>query len=56
MSTFDRKARMEQIERELNKYAEAKRAEDKDEMYEMWLLLGFGLYCISLGVILGRSF
>ncbi|MCU0120923.1 hypothetical protein N8H74_21895 [Pseudomonas sp. B2M1-30] len=56
MSTYDAKARRAKIEREIEEYAEEVRIKDKDEARKMWLLFGFGLYCMLLGVLLGRSF
>ena len=55
MSTYDRKARLEQIEREFAEYDEAVRNRDKRENGKLWLLFGFGLYCVLLGFMLGIS-
>lgn len=55
MSTYDRKARLEQIEREFAEYEETLRTKEKSESRRLWLLFGFGLYCVALGFILGIS-
>lgn len=55
MSTYDRKARLEQIEREFAEYDEAVRNRDKRENGKLWLLFVFGLYCVLLGFMLGIS-
>lgn len=55
MSTYDRKARLEQIEREFAEYEETLRIKGKSEGLRLWLLFGFGLYCVALGFILGIS-
>ncbi|MCP1476657.1 hypothetical protein ABIA54_004497 [Pseudomonas sp. EB276 TE3739] len=55
MSTYDRKARLERIEREFAEYEEKVRQKDKRENGKLWLLFCFGLYCILLGFMLGIS-
>ncbi|WP_174823842.1 MULTISPECIES: hypothetical protein [Pseudomonas] len=55
MGTYDRKARLERIEREFAEYEETVRIRDRKENGKLWLLFGFGLYCILLGFMLGIS-
>lgn len=55
MSTYDVKARGEQMDRELEEYVQAMRLEDKENMSRFWVLLGFGMFCLSLGFLFGRS-
>ncbi|WP_248742033.1 MULTISPECIES: hypothetical protein [unclassified Pseudomonas] len=55
MNTFDRQAIIEQADREYDEWVEKMRIKDKESRYPVWSMLGFGLFCMSLGVILGRS-
>jgi hypothetical protein len=55
MSTYDRKARMQQIDREHDEWVEQMRIKNKGDMFPIWCLLGFGVFCMSLGFILARS-
>jgi len=55
MSTYDAKARMEQLEREHDEWAEKIRIKNRKEMRPIWGLLGLGIFCMSLGFILARS-
>jgi hypothetical protein len=55
MSTYDRKARMEAMEREHDEWAERMRIKNKGEMYPVWGMLGFGIFCMSLGFLLART-
>jgi len=55
MSTYDRKARMEAMEREHDEWAERMRIKNKRDMYPIWGMLGFGIFCMSLGFLLGRT-
>ena len=55
MSTFDRKAMIEQLDREHDEWVEKMRIKDKDDMYPIWGMLGFGIFCMSLGFLLARS-
>jgi len=55
MSTFDRKAMIELADREYDESVERMRIKDKDDMYPIWGMLAFGIFCMSLGFILARS-
>lgn len=55
MSTFDRKAMIELSDREYDESVERMRIKDKDDMYPIWGMLAFGIFCMSLGFILARS-
>ena len=55
MSTFDRKAMIKQLDREHDEWVEKMRIKDKDDMYPIWGMLGFGIFCMSLGFLLARS-
>jgi len=55
MSTYDAKARMEQLEREHDEWAEKIRIKDRKEMRPIWALMGLGIFCMFLGFILARS-
>jgi hypothetical protein len=55
MSTYDAKARMEQLEREHDEWAEKIRIKNRKEMRPIWGLLGLGIFCMSLGFMLARS-
>ena len=55
MSTFDRKAMIELSDREYDESVERMRIKDKDDMYPIWGMLTFGIFCMSLGFILARS-
>jgi hypothetical protein len=55
MSPYDRKARMEEMEREHDEWAERMRIKDKGDMFPVWATLAFGIFCWSLGFLLGRS-
>ncbi|MFJ4247478.1 MULTISPECIES: hypothetical protein [Pseudomonas] len=55
MNTFDRKAMMEQSDREHDEWVEKMRIQGKGDMYPIWGMLAFGIFCMSLGFILARS-
>ncbi|VVN33946.1 hypothetical protein PS619_04982 [Pseudomonas fluorescens] len=55
MSTFDRKAMIELSDREYDESVERMRIKDKYDMYPIWGMLAFGIFCMSLGFILARS-
>ncbi|MBP3998061.1 MULTISPECIES: hypothetical protein [Pseudomonas] len=55
MSTYDAKARMEQLEREHDEWAEKIRIKNRKEMRPIWALMGLGIFCMFLGFILARS-
>ena len=55
MSTYDFKARMEELEREHDEWEERMRIKNKGDMYPIWGMLAFGLFCMSLGFMLARS-
>lgn len=55
MSTYDRKARMEELEREHDEWEERMRIKNKGDIYPIWGMLAFGLFCMSLGFLLARS-
>lgn len=55
MSTFDRKAMIELSDREYDESVERMRIKDKDDIYPIWGMLAFGIFCMSLGFILARS-
>jgi hypothetical protein len=55
MSTFDRKDMIELSDREYDESVERMRIKDKDDMYPIWGMLAFGIFCMSLGFILARS-
>jgi hypothetical protein len=55
MSTFDRKAMIELSDREYDESVERMRIKDKEDMYPIWGMLAFGIFCMSLGFILARS-
>lgn len=54
MNTFDRKAMMERSDREHDEWAERVRLKNKGDMYPVWGMLAFGIFCMSLGFILAR--
>jgi hypothetical protein len=55
MSPFDRKAMIELSDREYDESVERMRIKDKEDMYPIWGMLAFGIFCMSLGFILARS-
>ncbi|VVM90056.1 hypothetical protein [Pseudomonas fluorescens] len=55
MSTYDRKARMEEMEREHDEWVERIRIKNKRDMYPIWAMLAFGMFCWSLGFFVGRT-
>jgi hypothetical protein len=54
MSTYDLKARMEELEREHDEWAERVRIKNKGDMLPVWAMLAFGLFCMAMGLMLGR--
>ncbi|WP_426619783.1 hypothetical protein ACP3TY_09230 [Pseudomonas rustica] len=54
MSTYDLKARMEELEREHDEWAERVRIKNKGDMLPVWAMLAFGLFCMTMGFMLGR--
>jgi hypothetical protein len=54
MSTYDLKARMEELEREHDEWAERMRIKNKGDMLPVWATLAFGLFCMAMGFMLGR--
>ncbi|MBV4487902.1 hypothetical protein HU727_020150 [Pseudomonas sp. SWRI153] len=55
MSIYDARARMEQMEREHDEYVERMRVKHRGDLYPVLMLLAFGIFCMCLGFILGRS-
>ncbi|CAI8815218.1 MULTISPECIES: hypothetical protein [Pseudomonas] len=55
MSTFDRQAMIERADREYDECVEKMRIKHKGDMFPIFGLLGFGIFCMSLGFILARS-
>lgn len=55
MNTFDRQAMIERADREYDECVEKMRIKHKGEMVPILGLLGFGLFCMSLGFLLARS-
>ena len=54
MNTYDLKARMEELEREHDEWAERVRIKNKGDMLPVWAMLAFGLFCMVMGFMLGR--
>ncbi|RBH33208.1 hypothetical protein C3F00_046890 [Pseudomonas sp. MWU13-2860] len=55
ISTYDLKARMEELERENDEWEERMRIKNKGDIYPILGMLAFGLFCMSLGFLLARS-
>ncbi|MGS0546288.1 hypothetical protein HXW87_15075 [Pseudomonas sp. Y5-11] len=55
MSTFDRQAMIDRADREYDEDVERMRIKNKGDMYPIWGMLAFGLFCMSLGFLLARS-
>ena len=55
MNTFDRQAMIERADREYDEDVEKMRIRHKGDMYPIWGMLAFGLFCMSLGFLLARS-
>jgi hypothetical protein len=54
MSTFDRQAMIERQDREYDECVEKMRIRHKGEMLPIVGLLVLGIFCMSLGFMLGR--